>query len=144
MRTHRGGALAVAVACASLALIECGGDDPGDGAQGPDGMTTTMRADRDPGRERDVGGDRGVRRDAERQRPGITITTAGSQFGRVLFDADRRATYYFAKETLRQGDERQERLLRSLRRGLAAGAHRRRAPSRKRGWGETPGNDAAP
>lgn len=137
MRTHRGGAPAVAVACASLALFGCGGDDAGDAAQAPDRMATTTRADCDLERERDMGGDRGARRDAERQRPGITITTADSQFGRVLFDADRRAIYYFDKERTAEATATEPAPKPGRRSSPTA------SPEPEAELGETPGHDAA-
>jgi predicted lipoprotein with Yx(FWY)xxD motif len=35
----------------------------------------------------------------ERTSPGVTIKTAGSQYGKVLFSAGKRAIYYFEKES---------------------------------------------
>lgn len=96
-------ALGVIASCAALALGACGdsGSDPGMGGE-PAAMQAAPSsggegAEASDGQADDAGGQGG---EAKRKRrpPGITITTTPSQFGEILFDADRRAIYLFDKE----------------------------------------------
>jgi len=91
---HRSLLLVVPIAL-SLALAACGGDgdegaasaEPATEAQGPSGY----------GQGGD-GGDEGGGGGSDAG-PGIALTTGDSQFGEALFDGERRAIYYFDKET---------------------------------------------
>ncbi|MGH2953294.1 MAG: COG4315 family predicted lipoprotein [Solirubrobacterales bacterium] len=92
--------LAIGAICAALVLVACGDDDE----PAPDEPTTPVVGSEDAesavedatasGSE-DGGGQGG----GGSSKPGIEITTADSQFGDVLFDSDRRAIYYFDKES---------------------------------------------
>jgi predicted lipoprotein with Yx(FWY)xxD motif len=86
--------LAIAALIASLALAACGDDDEGSSPPasntGVQQSGDTVKDDGSSGQSGDGGG---------RGEPGVTITTADSQFGQVLFDGDERAIYFFDKET---------------------------------------------
>lgn len=90
---HKSLLLVVPIAL-SLALAACGGDgdeggasaEPATEAQGPSGYA-----------QGGGGGDEGGGGSAAA--PGIALTTGDSQFGEALFDGERRAIYYFDKET---------------------------------------------
>jgi predicted lipoprotein with Yx(FWY)xxD motif len=79
--------LAIAALIASLALAACGGDGDSDSSSQPASNTGGQQT----GGPAQSGGSGG--------KPGVTVTTADSQFGQVLFDGDDRAIYYFDKET---------------------------------------------
>lgn len=79
--------LAIAVISIALAVSGCGGDDDAEVAEEPPPVEepAAEAEEREP--------------PAEREKPeGITISTGGSQFGAVLFDADDQAIYYFEPE----------------------------------------------
>jgi predicted lipoprotein with Yx(FWY)xxD motif len=89
--------LALAAACAALAVGACGGDDesePGAGDGPPTNQAETGGNDRDGDDARPP-----KPADPKPEPKGIEITTANSQFGEILFDADDRAIYLFDKET---------------------------------------------
>ncbi len=83
-----------------LGIGGCGGGDEGSGdgsgetASGSDSRTGAGRSD--PGSEK-----RPTGRDASqgRGKPGTTLTPHESQFGTILFDANRQAVYLFEKES---------------------------------------------
>jgi predicted lipoprotein with Yx(FWY)xxD motif len=81
--------LAIAALIASLALAACGGDGDSEGRDQPASNTGGQQS----GGSSQSGGSGGS------GKPGATITTAGSQYGPVLFDGDERAIYYFDKES---------------------------------------------
>jgi predicted lipoprotein with Yx(FWY)xxD motif len=85
--------LALLAACAALVLAACGSDDD----------DAPSAADEQPPAEAGEpagGGDgQGKPPKPEPEPKGIEITTADSQFGEILFDADDRAIYLFEKET---------------------------------------------
>jgi predicted lipoprotein with Yx(FWY)xxD motif len=97
--------LAIAGICASLTLVACGDDDDDDApaaeAEAPAAETTT-----EDSAEAEQGSDEGGQSGGGggSSKPGIEITTADSQFGEALFDADQRAIYYFDKETSEQSE----------------------------------------
>jgi predicted lipoprotein with Yx(FWY)xxD motif len=91
--------LAIAGICASIALVACGDDDDDDGATtaaGASAAETTVEEEPQGGGS--GGGNSGGGGNSPESTPGIEITTADSQFGDALFDADQRAIYYFDKE----------------------------------------------
>jgi predicted lipoprotein with Yx(FWY)xxD motif len=93
-------ALPLAGICVALALGACGSDDEDDPAPASEQATTNVQATEDGSGTGESGDQAGDPRDRQRERPpGIEITTADSQFGEILFDADRRAIYLFDKET---------------------------------------------
>lgn len=88
--------LTAGLAAVALAGFGCGGDDSGSGGDdsgsgggaygGAAGGATTQE-------ETKLAGDRGP------APPGVTIKSAASQFGKVLFSKGDRAIYYFDKES---------------------------------------------
>ena len=89
--------LAIAGVLAALLLAACGDDD------GDESATTTPATE--SGSESEAGGggsaggsEPGDGNGREPSEPGLEVTTADSQFGEALFDADQRAIYYFDKE----------------------------------------------
>jgi predicted lipoprotein with Yx(FWY)xxD motif len=96
--------LAIAAASAALALAACGGDDNGDSSDGSGGGPAYAGggAGKESGAATAQGkGEAGGSKQdgAPAAKPGITVKTADSQFGEVLFDGDDRAIYYFDKES---------------------------------------------
>jgi predicted lipoprotein with Yx(FWY)xxD motif len=88
--------LAIAALIASLALAACGGDEDGEGS----GQPASNAGGQQSGDTAKGGGGSGQSGDGGGgAEPGVTITTADSQFGQVLFDRDERAIYFFDKET---------------------------------------------
>jgi predicted lipoprotein with Yx(FWY)xxD motif len=90
--------LAIGAICASLVLVACGDDDDEPESNTPpvvgsqEAQSAVEKATSGGG-----GGDQGG--GAGSEKAGVEITTADSQFGGVLFDTDRRAIYYFDKES---------------------------------------------
>ena len=90
--------LPVALIALALLVAACGDDDEETTASAP---TTTAETAAD-GSEEGAGGGGGDAAGGDGEggsKPGIEVTTADSQFGEALFDGDRRAIYYFDKET---------------------------------------------
>jgi predicted lipoprotein with Yx(FWY)xxD motif len=80
---------------AVLALaVGCGGDEGAEPAATDQGQAeaSAPNADHD-------GQDGGEAGDSDAERPGTVIATGDSQFGEALFGGERRAIYYFDKET---------------------------------------------
>jgi predicted lipoprotein with Yx(FWY)xxD motif len=97
--------LAIAGICASLTLVACGDDD--DDAPATQAETPAAETTADDPAESEQGSDEGGQSGGGgggSSKPGIEITTADSQFGEALFDADQRAIYYFDKETSEQSE----------------------------------------
>lgn len=96
-------ALAIVVLCASLGLAACGDDDDSADVSGTDQAETSAAAsppDEASGDGAGAGAKGGGKDDeGSEAKPGIEITTGGSQYGEVLFDSERRAIYYFDKES---------------------------------------------
>jgi predicted lipoprotein with Yx(FWY)xxD motif len=90
--------LAIAGICASLALVACGDDDDDSASSEPPAPAAETTADDSAGSEQGNGQGAKGGGGGEASKPGIEITTADSQFGQVLFDADQRAIYYFDLE----------------------------------------------
>jgi predicted lipoprotein with Yx(FWY)xxD motif len=80
--------LAIAALVASLALAACGGNEDGQGSSQPASNT---------GGQQNAGSGQSEGSSSTGE-SGVTITTADSQFGQVLFDGDDRAIYFFDKE----------------------------------------------
>jgi predicted lipoprotein with Yx(FWY)xxD motif len=92
--------LVLAGVLASLALAACGGDDEDESAASA-GESAAGESD-SAASGQPAAGDKpsgGAGEEADRAAAGTEIVTADSQYGSVLFDADRRAIYYFDKET---------------------------------------------
>jgi predicted lipoprotein with Yx(FWY)xxD motif len=83
-----------------MALVACGGSGESGSAGSSDPAPSNAGGQKASGHATD-GGDSAQSPDGGRGRgkPGVTITTADSQFGQVLFDGDNRAIYFFDKET---------------------------------------------
>jgi predicted lipoprotein with Yx(FWY)xxD motif len=75
----------------ALAAAGCGGDDSDNDGAGSAAQTGASNA-----------GETKLARDSQPAKPGVTIKTAGSQFGKVLFSKSNRAIYYFDKESGRR------------------------------------------
>jgi predicted lipoprotein with Yx(FWY)xxD motif len=96
--------LAIVVALAALTLVACGDDDDDGGAttaaESPAAETTVAEEPQGAGSGggKAGGGTAGGGGNDPASKPGIEITTADSQFGEALFDADRRPIYYFDLE----------------------------------------------
>jgi predicted lipoprotein with Yx(FWY)xxD motif len=95
-------ALAIAAICASLGIAACGEDDDDSGADA-DATTpatspaeTTATGGEEPEKSKD--------REGAGDKPGITIETAESEFGEILFDGDDQAIYIFDKESSDQSE----------------------------------------
>jgi predicted lipoprotein with Yx(FWY)xxD motif len=74
--------------------VGCGSDD------GEEPAATEQQQAEAPAPDADGGGqDGGDAGDTEAERPGTVIATADSQFGEALFGGERRAIYYFDKES---------------------------------------------
>lgn len=95
--------LAIAAICGSLALVACGGDDDDDVPAADEPATPVVGSpEAESAVEKatsDGGGGGGSGAGAQAGKTGIEITTADSQFGPAVFDEDRRAIYYFDKES---------------------------------------------
>ncbi len=88
--------LAIAVLSTSLALFACGGNEGNESAGQAGSSVSEEQSDRHAKGERASSGQtEAIDRASE---PGVTIATADSQFGQVLFDGDDRAIYFFDKE----------------------------------------------
>jgi predicted lipoprotein with Yx(FWY)xxD motif len=95
--------LALTGICASLAFAACGDDDDDAPASQTQAEATeaseesqtdsASESEQESGKEGGSGGG-----GSSKGQAGTTITTADSQFGEALFDADQRAIYYFDKE----------------------------------------------
>jgi predicted lipoprotein with Yx(FWY)xxD motif len=85
--------LTVALAIPVLAFAACGGDDE---ESADTTATEPVATTGDP--EPSPGGEPG-QAPKPRQKPGIEITTGGSDYGTILFDADDQAIYLFDKES---------------------------------------------
>jgi predicted lipoprotein with Yx(FWY)xxD motif len=94
--------LAITGICTALVFAACGDDDDDSAATQSETPAAETTADGSAGSEQ--GSDQGGQSDGGdgSSEPGIEITTADSQFGEALFDADQRAIYYFDKE---QGEQ---------------------------------------
>lgn len=79
-----------------LTLSACGDDD--------DEVIPASDAPTEGADESSAAGDRGSGGSAEPQGAGVTITTADSEFGPILFDGDDRAIYYFDKEASEESE----------------------------------------
>jgi predicted lipoprotein with Yx(FWY)xxD motif len=94
--------LAIAGICASLALVACGDDDDDAATTATEAPAAETTAEEEPQGGSSGGGSGGGNSGGggtgAESKPGIEITTADSQFGDALFDADQRAIYYFDKE----------------------------------------------
>jgi predicted lipoprotein with Yx(FWY)xxD motif len=91
-------ALAIAATLAAFVLAACGDDDgdtSADGQSAGSGTTPAAKAKQ----EASMKGEKPAKTGAPAGKPGITIGTADSEFGEVLFDGDDRAIYYFDKES---------------------------------------------
>jgi predicted lipoprotein with Yx(FWY)xxD motif len=89
--------LTIAALVASLAFAACGGDG-GNGSSSQGASNTGGQ--QSGGSEREGSGGSGQSGGSGGgSGPGVTITTANSQFGQVLFDGDERAIYFFDKDT---------------------------------------------
>jgi len=89
--------LTTALISLTLAAVACGEDDGGDGAS--PGPTTEAEPAPTPGYGAAGAADDGGEDDGSAAHPGTELTTADSQFGEALFDGERRAIYYFDRET---------------------------------------------
>jgi predicted lipoprotein with Yx(FWY)xxD motif len=102
-------AVALAV-LASLVLAACGDDDSGTGDGAPTAGETTaterpQRAEKPSSDGPESAGGAGPSQDgSEGAASGITIKTGDSQFGEILFDAERRAIYVFDKESTAESE----------------------------------------
>jgi predicted lipoprotein with Yx(FWY)xxD motif len=91
-------ALAIAAICASLVLVACGDDDDEPESNTPP-VVGSQEAQSAVEEATSGGGGGGKGGGGDSKKAGVEITTADSQFGSVLFDAGRRAIYYFDKES---------------------------------------------
>lgn len=99
-------AIALAGIALSLTVAACGDDNEDTAADTtaetsePAGGEATGGAEKEGGGGGDAGG--GAKPSGgsgKAEKPGIKIATRDSQFGPILFDGDRRAIYFFDKET---------------------------------------------
>jgi predicted lipoprotein with Yx(FWY)xxD motif len=96
--------LALTGICAALAFVACGDDDDDD-APATQPATPAAETTAEDSAESEPSSDEGGQSGGGgASKPGIEITTADSQFGEALFDADQRAIYYFDKETSEQSE----------------------------------------
>ena len=94
-------AIALAGIALSLTIAACGDDDEDTAAETTAETSESSASEPTAGAEKESGGEEkgGATPSGETEKAGITIATSDSQFGPILFDGERRAIYYFDKET---------------------------------------------
>ena len=125
-------------ALAALAVAGCGGDDSDAGFEGS--LDAAMEKKDGTAMEKDEAAmkeDEAMEKeDAAMKKGGVTITLQDSNFGPMLFDKTKQNTSSSATVA-------QDRLLRRVRRGMAAGAEQGSATRRTGGQRVTAGDDQA-